>query len=72
MNLDADTFSAAFEWSWGPLSWLVSSEIFPIEVRSAGQSINVALNLGFTFVQTQVFLAMLCKLKYAMLAFYVA
>lgn len=58
-------FVAAFGWSWGPLGWLVPSEIFPLETRSAGQSITVCVNLLFTFIIAQSFLALLCGLKYA-------
>eukprot|EP00249_Psilotum_nudum_P021850 c28281_g1_i1 orf=949-2544(+) len=58
------TFVAAFGWSWGPLGWLVPSEIFPLETRSAGQSITVSVNLFFTFVIAQSFLALLCALKF--------
>ncbi|KAH7576837.1 hypothetical protein JRO89_XS01G0159300 [Xanthoceras sorbifolium] len=39
-----------FSWSWGPLGWLVPSEIFPLEIRLAGQSINISVNMFFTFV----------------------
>ncbi|CAJ1948518.1 unnamed protein product [Sphenostylis stenocarpa] len=35
-------YVAAYAWSWGPLGWLVPSEICSLEVRSAGQSTNVA------------------------------
>ncbi|CAH9070352.1 unnamed protein product [Cuscuta epithymum] len=57
-------FVAAFGWSWGPLGWTVPSEIFPMETRSAGQSITVAVNLFFTFVIAQSFLSLLCALKF--------
>eukprot|EP01018_Ginkgo_biloba_P005973 Gb_10108 [translate_table: standard] len=63
-------FVAAFAWSWGPLGWLVPSEIFPLEIRSAGQSINVSLNLLFTFVIAQAFLAMLCHFKFGIFLFF--
>ncbi|KAK1301922.1 Sugar transport protein 5 [Acorus calamus] len=63
-------YAAGFGWSWGPLSWLVPSEVMPVEVRSAGQSVNVAVNLGITFVLTQTFLAMLCAFKYGTFLFY--
>jgi sugar porter (SP) family MFS transporter len=56
-------YSAAFSSSWGPLSWLVPSEIFPLEVRSAGQSITVASGFVFTIFIAQYFLAMLCQMK---------
>lgn len=63
-------FVAAFAWSWGPLGWLVPSEIFPLEIRSAGQSINVSMNLLFTFVIAQAFLAMLCHFKFGIFLFF--
>ncbi|CAN6198500.1 unnamed protein product [Urochloa humidicola] len=56
-------YSAGFGWSWGPLSWLVPSEIFPLEVRSAGQSVTVASGFVFTILVAQYFLAMLCRMK---------
>eukprot|EP01018_Ginkgo_biloba_P001836 Gb_01325 [translate_table: standard] len=58
------SFVGAFGWSWGPLGWLVPSEIFPLETRSAGQSVVVCVNLFFTFAIAQAFLALLCHLKY--------
>lgn len=42
-------FIAAFAWSWGPLGWLIPSEIHPLETRSAGQGINVCVNLCVFF-----------------------
>ncbi|KAG6781015.1 hypothetical protein POTOM_013895 [Populus tomentosa] len=59
-------YVAAFAWSWGPLVWLVPSEIFPLEVRSAAQSITVSVNMIFTFVIAQIFTAMLCHLKFGL------
>ncbi|KAG6600189.1 Hexose carrier protein HEX6, partial [Cucurbita argyrosperma subsp. sororia] len=56
-------YVAGFAWSWGPLGWLVPSEIFQLEIRSAGQSITVAANFLFTFAIAQSFLFMLCRLK---------
>ncbi|PWZ05105.1 Sugar transport protein 13 [Zea mays] len=58
------TFVSSFAWSWGPLGWLIPSETFPLETRSAGQSVTVCVNLLFTFVIAQSFLSMLCHLKY--------
>lgn len=63
-------YVSAFAWSWGPLGWLVPSEIFPLEIRSAGQSINVSVNLFFTFVIAQAFLAMLCHFKFGIFLFF--
>ncbi|KAI8564530.1 hypothetical protein RHMOL_Rhmol03G0188800 [Rhododendron molle] len=63
-------YVAGFGWSWGPLGWLIPSEIFPLEIRSAGQSINVAVNFFFTFVVAQTFLAMLCHFKSGIFFFF--
>ncbi|KAI5656948.1 hypothetical protein M9H77_25741 [Catharanthus roseus] len=63
-------YVAGFAWSWGPLGWLVPSEIFPLEIRSAAQSINVSVNMLFTFAVAQVFLTMLCHLKFGLFLFF--
>ncbi|CAN1328123.1 Sugar transport protein 7 [Linum perenne] len=51
-------FVLGFGWSWGPLGWTVPSEIFPLEIRSAGQS--------------QCFLSMLCAFKFGIFLFFAA
>ena len=56
-------YIAGFAWSWGPLGWLVPSEIFPLEIRSAAQSVNVSVNMICTFIIAQVFLQMLCAMR---------
>lgn len=63
-------FVTAFGWSWGPLGWTVPSEIFPLEIRSAGQSITVAVNLFFTFIIGQSFLSLLCTFKFGIFLFF--
>ncbi|CAI9087627.1 OLC1v1021745C1 [Oldenlandia corymbosa var. corymbosa] len=65
-------YVAGFAWSWGPLGWLVPSEIFPLEIRSAAQSINVSVNMLFTFLVAQVFLNMLCHMKFGLFLFFAA
>ncbi|CAI0442124.1 unnamed protein product [Linum tenue] len=64
------TYGAGFGWSWGPLSWLIPSEIFPIKIRTTGQGISQAVNFATTFALSQSFLAMLCHLKYGAFLFY--
>lgn len=64
------TYVAGFAWSWGPLGWLVPSEICPLEIRSAGQAINVSVNMLFTFVIGQAFLTMLCSMKFGLFFFF--
>lgn len=66
------TYVAAFAWSWGPLGWLIPSETFPLETRSAGQSVTVCINLLFTFLIAQAFLSMLCHMKFAIFIFFSA
>ena len=66
------SFVASFAWSWGPLGWLIPSETFSLETRSAGQSVTVFTNMLFTFVIAQAFLSMLCKMKYAIFVFFSA
>ncbi|KAK1392169.1 MFS domain-containing protein [Heracleum sosnowskyi] len=63
-------YVAGFAWSWGPLGWLVPSEIFPLEIRSAAQSIVVSVNMFFTFVIVQLFLMMLCRMKFGLFLFF--
>ncbi|KAL5223098.1 hypothetical protein ABZP36_027811 [Zizania latifolia] len=63
-------FVSAFAWSWGPLGWLVPSEIFPLEIRSAAQSVVVVFNMAFTFIIAQIFLMMLCRLKFGLFFFF--
>ena len=40
-------FVAGFAYSWGPLTWLVPSEIQTLETRSAGFSLSVSMNFLF-------------------------
>lgn len=63
-------YVAGFGWSWGPLGWLVPSEIFPLEIRSAGQSITVAVSFIFTFIVAQTFLSMLCHFRAGIFFFF--
>lgn len=65
-------YVSSFAWSWGPLGWLIPSEIFPLETRSAGQAITVSTNMLFTFLIAQVFLAMLCAFKWGIFLFFAA
>ncbi|KAL5993416.1 Sugar transport protein 10 [Asimina triloba] len=63
-------YVAAYAWSWGSLGWLVPSEIFPLEIRSIGQTVTVSSNLFFTFFVAQGFLTMLCRLKFGFFFFF--
>ncbi|RAL54441.1 hypothetical protein DM860_001569 [Cuscuta australis] len=56
-------FVAGFAWSWGPLGWLIPSEIFSLETRTAGFFFAVSANMICTFAIAQAFLTMMCHLK---------
>ncbi|CAN6677118.1 unnamed protein product [Malus baccata var. baccata] len=66
------SFVSSFAWSWGPLGWLIPSETFPLEARSAGQSVTVCINMLFTFIIAQAFLSMLCHMKFGIFLFFCA
>ncbi|KAF0890348.1 hypothetical protein E2562_002747 [Oryza meyeriana var. granulata] len=53
-----------------PLRWVVPSEIYPVEVRSAGQALSISVALCLSFVELQVFIALLCAMKYGVFLFY--
>ncbi|XP_027342662.1 sugar transport protein 14-like isoform X2 [Abrus precatorius] len=57
-------FVLAYGRSWGPLGWLVPSELFPLEIRSSAQSVVVCVNMIFTALVAQLFLMSLCHLRY--------
>ncbi|EYU41506.1 hypothetical protein ABFS82_07G029600 [Erythranthe guttata] len=57
------TFVMSFAWSWGPMGWLIPSEIFPIETRTAGFAFAVSTNMIFTFIIAQAFLSMMCHMR---------
>ncbi|KAF6250807.1 sugar carrier protein A [Scenedesmus sp. NREL 46B-D3] len=63
-------YVAGFAWSWGPLGWLVPTEIQPLETRAAGTGINTFFNFLFTFFIGQLFLTLLCALKWGTFLFF--
>ncbi|KAI5081041.1 hypothetical protein GOP47_0004224 [Adiantum capillus-veneris] len=62
-------FVIGFGASLGPLAWLIPSEILSQDVRSAGQSIAVFVNMLFKFIIAQTFLSMLCAFKFGVFFF---
>lgn len=57
------TYVMGFAWSWGPMGWLIPSEIFPVETRTAGFAFAVSSNMLCTFIIAQAFLSMLCHMR---------
>jgi len=62
----------SFAWSWGPLGWLIPSETFPLETRTAGFFFAVSSNMLFTFIIAQAFLSMMCHLRAGIFFFFAA
>jgi hypothetical protein len=64
--------AGGFAWSWGSLRILVPSEIFPLEIRPAGQGISLAVNMLCTFAVAlaQAFLPMLCHVKFGLFYYF--
>lgn len=63
-------FTAGFAWSWGPLGWLVPTEVQKLETRATGASINVTVNFFFSFLIGQLFLTMMCAMKWGVMWFF--
>lgn len=63
-------FVIGFAVSLGPLAWLIPSEILSQNVRSAGLSMAVFINMLFKFIIAQTFLSMLCAFKFGIFFFF--
>lgn len=63
-------FVGVYKGSWGPFAWLIPSEIFPQDIRSAAQSVTVFTNMLFKFIIAQTFLSMLCTFKFGIFLFF--
>lgn len=48
------------------------SEIFPLEIRSAGQSLVLSANMFVTFIVAELFIPLLCWMKFGLLIFLAA
>lgn len=49
-------YSASFMFSWGPICWVLISEIFPNTIRSAAVAVAVAFQWIFNFIVSSTFL----------------
>ncbi|MCL7030649.1 hypothetical protein MKW94_010514 [Papaver nudicaule] len=63
-------YAAGFGWSWGPLCFLVPTEVCPVKIRPIGQSVSIAVHFSVTFILTQTFLSQLCHFRYTIFLFY--
>ena len=51
-------YSASFMFSWGPICWVLISEIFPNTIRGAATAIAVAFQWIFNFIVSSTFVPM--------------
>ncbi|KAM9858733.1 solute carrier family 2, facilitated glucose transporter member 8 [Aulostomus maculatus] len=58
-------FITGFALGWGPIPWLVMSEIFPVKVRGFAGAICVLTNWGMAFIITKSFQDMMSLLTSA-------
>ncbi|AWP07611.1 putative solute carrier family 2 facilitated glucose transporter member 8 [Scophthalmus maximus] len=58
-------FIAGFALGWGPIPWLVMSEIFPVNVRGFASAVCVLTNWGMAFLVTKSFQDMMSLLTSA-------
>ncbi|CAN6269963.1 unnamed protein product [Urochloa humidicola] len=65
------TCTFSFGLSWAPLRYVVLSEIYPVEVRSAGQAMSISITFCISFLELQVFIALLCAMKYVVFLLFV-
>ncbi|WIA37403.1 hypothetical protein OEZ86_014328 [Tetradesmus obliquus] len=63
-------FIAGHAWGWGPMPWLVCSEVQPMHTRAAGTALATIVNFILTFIIGQCFLSMLCSMRYGVFFFF--
>ncbi|KAH9838602.1 general substrate transporter [Rhodofomes roseus] len=63
-------FSAGFGYSWGPCSWVVVAEIWPLSVRGKGMSIASSSNWMNNFIVGQVTPTMMKNITFGTFVFF--
>ncbi|KAL2823164.1 general substrate transporter [Aspergillus cavernicola] len=63
-------FVVHFGYSWGPCSWIIIAEIWPLSVRSKGTSLGASANWMNNFIVGQVTLDMLQGIRYGTYIFF--
>lgn len=53
-----------FAVTWGPLAWVVSAEVFPLDMRAKGMSISSAVNWIMNFTVAEVTPVMITNIGY--------
>jgi MFS family permease len=65
-------FAVNFAYSWGPVAWVLTQEIFPNSMRSRGVSIVASTNWMFNFIICLTTRDMLDSMKYRTYIFFAA
>ncbi|KAG0645882.1 MFS glucose transporter mfs1 [Hyphodiscus hymeniophilus] len=65
-------FAVNFAYSWGPVAWVITQEIFPNSMRSRGVSIVASTNWMFNFIIGLTTRDMLGSMKYGTYIFFAA
>ncbi|RDW94938.1 sugar transporter-1 [Coleophoma crateriformis] len=63
-------FAVNFAYSWGPVTWVLTQEVFPNSMRSRGVSIVASTNWIFNFVIGLTTRDMLASMKYGTYIFF--
>ena len=63
-------FAVNFAYSWGPVAWVLTQEIFPNSMRSRGVSIVASTNWMFSFVIGLTTRDMLASMRYGTYIFF--
>ncbi|RCH87459.1 hypothetical protein CU098_007371 [Rhizopus stolonifer] len=63
-------FAIGYEFSWGPIVWIVCSEIYPTRIRAMALSLTTAFNWGMNATIAKVTPLMLTKITYGTYFFF--
>lgn len=63
-------FAIAFGYSWGPVSWIVVAEVWPLSLRGKGTTLGASANWMNNFIVGQVTPTMLLRLTYGTFIFF--
>ena len=70
--LTRQIFAVNFAYSWGPVAWVLTQELFPTSMRARGVSIVASTNWMFNFVIGLTTKHMLSSMKYGTYIFFAA
>lgn len=65
-------FIANFAYSWGPVGWVLPSEIFPLSIRSQAMSVTTSANWFCNFIIGRATPSMLRDIKFGTYIFFAA